>query len=293
MSKRVVLFLFVAGIALLGDAHLALSQEAKISPDVYKQIRYRYIGSVGNRAISVASFPGNANIYYVGAASGGIFKTTDGGVHWEPVFDSQPVASVGALAIAPGDPSVVGAGTCDPYIRSHISVGQGIYKSMDAGKTWTLMGLEKTGRIANVIVDPRNSDIVFACSLGHAYGPQQERGVYRTSDGGKNWERVLFVDENTGCSDLTMDPNNAHILFAGMWQIEIHTWGRTSGGAGSGLFKSIDGGMTWKRLEGHGLPHPPIGRIAVRIAQRDSNRVYAEIETGDGVPLGDNPGQTG
>jgi photosystem II stability/assembly factor-like uncharacterized protein len=293
MSKRVVLFLFVAGIALLGDAHLALSQEAKISPDVYKQIRYRYIGSVGNRAISVASFPGNANVYYVGAASGGIFKTTDGGVHWEPVFDSQPVASVGALAIAPGDPSVVWAGTGEPYIRSHISVGQGIYKSMDAGKTWTLMGLEKTGRIANVIVDPRNSDIVFACSLGHAYGPQQERGVYRTSDGGKNWERVLFVDENTGCSDLTMDPNNAHILFAGMWQIEIHTWGRTSGGAGSGLFKSIDGGMTWKRLEGHGLPHPPIGRIAVRIAQRDSNRVYAEIETGDGVPLGDNPGQTG
>ena len=293
MRKRVAFFLAVSAIALLGGASLVLSQEAKIDPDVYKQIRYRYIGSVGNRAISVVSIPGNANIYYVGAASGGIFRTTDGGVHWEPVFDSQAVASVGSLAIAPGDPSVVWAGTGEPYIRSHISVGQGIFKSMDAGKTWTMMGLEKTGRIGNVIVDPRNSDIVFACSLGHAYGPQQERGVYRTADGGKNWERVLFVDENTGCSDLTMDPNNPHTLFAGMWQIEIHTWGRTSGGAGSGLFKSTDGGMRWKRLEGHGLPHAPIGRVAVRVAPSNSNRVYAEIETGDGVPLGDNPGQSG
>ncbi len=293
MRKRVAFFLAVSAIALLGGASLVLSQEAKIDPDVYKQIRYRYIGSVGNRAISVVSIPGNANIYYVGAASGGIFRTTDGGVHWEPVFDSQAVASVGSLAIAPGDPSVVWAGTGEPYIRSHISVGQGIFKSMDAGKTWTMMGLEKTGRIGNVIVDPRNSDIVFACSLGHAYGPQQERGVYRTADGGKNWERVLFVDENTGCSDLTMDPNNPHTLFAGMWQIEIHTWGRTSGGAGSGLFKSTDGGMRWKRLEGHGLPHAPIGRVAVRVAPSNSNRVYAEIETGDGVPLGDNPGQIG
>jgi photosystem II stability/assembly factor-like uncharacterized protein len=293
MSKRVVFLLSAIAIALLGGASLVMSQDAKIDPDVYKQIRYRYIGSVGNRAISVVSIPGNASIYYVGAASGGIFKTTDGGVHWEPVFDSQAVASVGSLAIAPGDPSVVWAGTGEPYIRSHISVGQGIFKSMDAGKTWTMMGLEKTGRIGNVIIDPRNSDIVFACSLGHAYGPQQERGVYRTADGGKNWERVLFVDENTGCSDLTMDPNNPHTLFAGMWQIEIHTWGRTSGGTGSGIFKSTDGGMTWKRLEGHGLPHAPIGRIAVRVAPSNSNRVYAEIETGDGVPLGDNPGQSG
>ena len=161
---------------------------------------------------------------------------------------------------------------------------------MDAGKTWTLMGLEKTGRVGNVIIDARNPDVVFACALGHAYGPQAERGVFRTTDGGKNWEKVLFVDENTGCSDLAIDPNNSRILFAGMWQIEIHTWGRTSGGPGSGLYKSTDGGTTWKRLEGHGLPHPPVGRIAVRVAQKDSNRVYAEIETGDGVPHTDIPG---
>jgi photosystem II stability/assembly factor-like uncharacterized protein len=293
MFKRFALILSVGAIALLGGARLAGSQEAKINTEVYKQMRYRYIGSVGNRAISVVSVPGNPLVYYVGAASGGIFRTTDGGIHWEPIFDDEPVSSIGSLAIAPSDPSIVWAGTGEPYIRSHISIGQGIYKSVDSGKTWTLMGLEKTARIANVIVDPKNSDVVYACSLGTAYGPQQERGVYRTSDGGKNWERVLFVDENTGCSDLTMDPNNPHVLFAGMWQIEIHTWGRSSGGVGSGLFKSIDGGMTWKRLEGHGLPHPPIGRIAVRVAQRNSNRVYAEIETGDGVPMGDNPGQSG
>src|SRR6267142_1486077 len=164
---------------------------------------------------------------------------------------------------------------------------------MDAGKTWSLMGLEKTGRIGRVEIDPRNPDVVLACALGHAYGPQPERGVFRTTDGGKTWEKVLFVDENTGCADMGMDPNNLRILFAGMWQIEIHTWGRTSGGPGSGLFKSTDGGATWKRLEGHGLPHSPVGRIAVRVAKKDSNRVYAEIETGDGVPQPNSPGQLG
>src|SRR5437870_2310760 len=164
---------------------------------------------------------------------------------------------------------------------------------MDAGKTWSLMGLDKVGRIGRVEIDPRNPDVVLACALGHAYGPQPERGVFRTADGGKTWDKVLFVDENTGCSDMGMDPNNPRILFAGMWQIEIHTWGRTSGGPGSGLFKSTDGGVTWKRLEGHGLPHSPVGRIAVRVAKKDSNRVYAEIETGDGVPQPNSVGQLG
>ncbi|MGB7175024.1 MAG: hypothetical protein WBD23_15855, partial [Candidatus Acidiferrales bacterium] len=173
------------------------------------------------------------------------------------------------------------------------SIGDGIYKSTDAGKTWTHMGLENTGRIANVLIDPRNPDIVLACSLGTSYGPQPERGVFRTTDGGKTWEKTLFVDENTGCSDLTMDPNNSHVLFAGMWQLEIHTWGRTSGGPGSGLYKSTDSGVTWKRLEGHGLPDSPLGRIAVRVAQGDSNRVYAMIETGDGVPMDGKPTQRG
>src|SRR5437016_272448 len=184
----------------------------------------------------------------------------------------EPVSSIGSLGIAASDPNIVWAGTGESFIRSHISVGNGIYKSLDAGKTWKLMGLEKTGRIANVMIDPHNPDIVLACALGHAYGAQPDRGVFRTTDGGKNWEKVLFVDENTGCSDMGMDPNNPRTLFAGMWQLEIHTYGRKSGGPGSGLFKSTDEGATWKRLEGHGLPHSPLGRIAVRVAPRDSNR---------------------
>src|SRR3989454_4093184 len=171
--------------------------------------------------------------------------------------------------------------------RSHISVGQGIYKSLDAGNTWSLMGLEKVGRIGRVEIDPRNPDVVLACALGHAYGPQPDRGVFRTTDGGKSWDKVLFVDENTGCSDLGADPNNPRILFAGMWEIEIHTWGRTSGGPGSGLFKSVDGGLTWARLTGHGLPKSPVGKISAQVSRSRPSRVYALIETGDGLPLPD------
>ncbi len=247
-------------------------------------LRYRYIGPVGNRVTSVAGVPGQPYVYYAGAASGGVFKTVDGGIHWEAIFDGQPVASIGSLAVAPSDPNIVWAGTGEAWIRSHISVGQGIYKSTDAGKTWKLMGLEKTGRIGHLAIDPKNPDIVLACALGHAYGPQQERGVFRTTDGGKTWNRVLFTDENCGCSDIAMDPNNPSILFAGMWPLEIHTWSRESGGPGSGLFMSRDGGATWKKLTGHGLPTRTTGKYALAIARSNSNRVYALIETGDGVP---------
>jgi photosystem II stability/assembly factor-like uncharacterized protein len=262
----------------------ALGQQPTTNKDILGALRYRHIGPVGNRVTSIVGIPGQPNIYYTGAASGGVWKTTDGGTHWDPVFDDQSVSSIGSLAIAPSDPNQVWAGTGEPWIRSHISVGQGIFKSNDAGKTWTLMGLEKTGRISRIIVDPRNPDIVLVAAVGHAYGPQPERGVFRTTDGGKNWERVLFVDENTGCSDMVMDPNNPRILFAGMWPLEIHTWGRESGGPGSGLYRSTDGGATWKKLTGHGLPTRMTGKYALAIAKSNSNRVYALIETGDGVP---------
>jgi len=222
-----------------------------------------------------------------------VYKTTDGGVHWQPIFDDQPVQSIGALAVAQSDPNIVWAGTGEGKIRSHISIGQGIYKSMDAGKTWTLMGLERTGRIPRIVIHPRNPDVVFACALGHAYGPQPERGVFRTTDGGRTWSRVLFVDENTGCSDIAMDPTNPRVLFAGMWQLEIHTWGRESGGPGSGLFVSRDGGETWSRITGRGLPARPVGKVAVAIAPSNPNRVYALIETGDGIPWKGQPTDSG
>ena len=279
MSKRfVTLAMAVAALLVAGV------RAQQVGPDSYRQLKFRYIGPVGNRVISVAGLPGNPTVYYVGAASGGIFKTADAGATWAAIFDDQAVSSIGSLAIAPSDPNIVWAGTGESFIRSNISIGNGIYKSTDAGKTWSQMGLDKTGRIGRIVIDPRNPDVVFAAAMGHSYGPQPERGVFRTGDGGKTWDKVLFVDENTGCSDIAMDPDNPRILFAGMWQLEIHTWGRTSGGPGSGLFMSRDGGATWARLTGHGLPGSPLGKIVVAVARSNSNRVYALIETGDGVP---------
>ncbi len=257
----------------------------QIDSTIWSSLPYRYIGPVGNRVISVVGIPDQPFTYYVGGASGGVWKTTDGGTYWEPIFDDQDVSSIGALAIPPTDPNIVWAGTGEPFIRSNISIGNGIYKSTDAGKNWKHMGLGLTGRIARIVIDPRDPNVVFACALGHSYGPQPERGVFRTTDGGENWERVLFVDEDTGCSDIAMDPNNPRILIAGTWQLEIHTWGRISGGPGGGLHMSRDGGDTWARLEGHGLPELPVGKIAVGFAPSNSERMYALIETGDGVPL--------
>ncbi len=268
-------------------------QAARVSADVYSRMHWRFIGPEGNRFSAAAGVPGDPHVYYVGAASGGIYKTSDGGVNWQPIFDGQPVQSIGSLAVAASDANTVWAGTGEGKIRSHISVGQGIYKSLDAGKTWALMGLEQTGRIPRLVIDPKDSKVVLACALGHAYGPQPERGVFRTTDGGQTWTKVLFVDENTGCSDIAMDPKNPRVLFAGMWQLEIHTWGRESGGPGSGLFKSTDGGATWKKLTGRGLPARPVGKVAVAIAQSNPNRVYALIETGDGVPWNGNQTDSG
>ena len=256
-----------------------------VSSELLGQLKYRHIGPAGNRVSSVTGVARDPNVYYAGAASGGIFKTTDGGVHWESIFDGQQVSSVGALAVAPSDPNVVWAGTGEPYIRSTISVGWGMFKSTDAGKTWAKAGLENTGRIGRIQVHPTNPDIVYATAVGRGYGPQPERGVYRTMDGGKSWERVLFVDENTGAYALVMDPNNSRILYASTWQFVVHTWGRTSGGPGSGIWKSTDAGTTWKRLTGHGLPTKPFGKADLAVAQSNSNRVYALIETSDGVPL--------
>jgi photosystem II stability/assembly factor-like uncharacterized protein len=280
-TRRVVAALIgAAALMVVGSAQ----QAARPDTEIYRQLPWRFIGPEGNRFSAVAGIAGDPDTYYVGAASGGIYKTTDAGAHWQSIFDAQPVASIGSLAVAASDPNVVWAGTGEAHIRSHISVGQGIYKSTDAGKTWSLMGLEQTGRIARVAIDPKNPDMVVACALGHAYGPQPDRGVFRTTDGGKTWAKTLFVDENTGCSDIAMDLNNPRIMFAGMWQIEIHTWGRTSGGPGSGLFMSHDGGATWKKLGGHGLPTKPVGKVAVAISDSNPNRIYALIETGDGMP---------
>jgi len=254
------------------------------SPDLYSQLHYRHIGPIGNRLVAAVGIPGDPLVYYAGAAAGGVWKTVDGGLRWTPIFDSVAVPAVGALAVAPSDPSIVWAGTGEPFIRSNVSVGNGVWKSTDGGAHWTHMGLEGTGRIARIIVHPTNPDVVYVAAVGHAYTPQQERGIYRTTDGGATWTKVLFVDENTGASDLVMDPANPRHLLAGMWQFELHTWGRVSGGPGSGIYVTRDGGDNWTRLEGHGLPEPPVGKIGLCVTPRDANRIYALIETSDGVP---------
>jgi photosystem II stability/assembly factor-like uncharacterized protein len=283
----------IAAVVIV-SARLLTAQAPSVAPDQYTALKFRYIGPVGNRVIAVAGVPANPNVYYAGAASGGIFKTTDNGAHWDAIFDDQPVSSIGSLALAPSDPNVVWAGTGESFLRSNISIGNGIYKSTNGGKTWTHMGLDRTGRIGRVVIDPKNADVVFACALGHAYGPQPERGVFRSLDGGTTWDRTLFVDENTGCSDIAMDATNPRILFAGMWQVEMHTWGRFSGGPGSGLYRSVDGGATWQHLTGHGLPASPLGKISPQVARTNPRRVYALIETGDGLPaLDGTPTQSG
>jgi photosystem II stability/assembly factor-like uncharacterized protein len=245
--------------------------------------RFRFVGpKVGNRVAAVAGVPGDPSTYYAGAASGGVWKSTDGGNRWTPIFDRQPAAAIGSLAVAPSDPSTVWAGTGEAWvIRDSDVMGNGIYKSTDAGKTWTNMGLPESGRIGRIVIDPSSANVVFACVLGRTTGPQQDKGVYRTTDGGQHWDRVLFAGDNVGCSGLAMDPRNPHTLFAGMWQVEMHTWGEFSGGPGSGIYVSHDGGTKWTRIAEHGLPHAPLGKIDVAVAPTNSTRVFALIQTKD------------
>jgi photosystem II stability/assembly factor-like uncharacterized protein len=244
---------------------------------------------------AIAGVPGDASTYYAGAASGGVWKSTDGGNRWDPIFDKQPAAAIGAIAVAPSDSSVIWVGTGEAWaIRDSDVMGNGVYLSTDSGKNWTHVGLEETGRIGRILVHPANSDVAYVCALGRATGPQQERGVYRTTDRGQHWERVLFADENTGCSGLAMDVHNPRILLAGMWQLEMHTWGEFSGGTNSAIFITKDGGTKWTKLEGHGLPKAPLGKIDVAVAPGNSERYFALIQTKDQGALwrSDNGGES-
>jgi hypothetical protein len=272
----------LTGIALMAMPSVALAQRGGAPANRPPEPpRFRFMGpAVGGRISAVAGIPGDSLTIYFGAASGGVWKSTDGGQSSAPLFDSQPVQAIGALAVAPSNPQIVWAGTGEAWaIRDADVMGDGVYKSADAGATWTNMGLRESGRIGRILIHPTNPDIVYVCALGRATGPQRERGVYRTNDGGARWEQVLFVDPNTGCSGLSMDAHDPNVLFAGMWEVVMHTWGMFSGGPGSGVHLTRDGGTTWKKLEDPGLPKSPVGKIDVAVAPSNPSRVYALIQT--------------
>src|SRR5438105_132201 len=279
-SRMARLLAVIAPILLL----VSTARTQQSDTTLWTRLRYRFVGPEGNRAVAVAGEPGNPLVAYVGAASGGIWKTEDGGVHWRAVFDSEPAQAIGAIAVAPSAHNVLWAGTGETFfIRSTTALGNGVYRSTDGGRSWQHQGLDGTGRIARIVIHPTNPELVLVCALGRAYGPAQDRGVYRTIDGGKTWARVLFVDPNTGCSDLAVDPGDPNTLFAGMWQFEVKTWHLQSGGPGSGLWVSRDGGATWQRIVGHGLPDARhvVGKVAVAVAPSNPNTVYALIEDQD------------
>jgi photosystem II stability/assembly factor-like uncharacterized protein len=256
----------------------AESDDAKTEDKLFKGMKYRSIGPFrGGRSLTAAGIPGDPTTYYFGATGGGVWKSTDGAMTWSPIFDKEGSGSIGSLAVANSDHNIIYVGTGEACIRGNISHGDGVYKSFDGGKNWKNIGLRDSRAIGKLIINPNNPDIVFVAALGHPYGPNTERGIFRTGDGGKTWGKVLYKDENTGGIDVAFDPHNPNILFAALWQARRTSWGMSSGGPGSGLYRSNDGGITWKRLEEHGLPKGPYGRIGIAVAA-NSDRVYALIE---------------
>ena len=251
----------------------------------WKALTYRLVGPYrGGRVLAVAGVVGQDNTYYFGGVAGGVWKTTDGGLNWRPIFDKQKDASpsIGALAVSESDPNIIYVGTGEACIRGNIVGGNGVYKSIDTGKSWKLVGLADTHAIGRVIVNPKNPDIAFVAALGHPFGDNEERGVFRTRDGGRTWEKVLYKDAKTGAIDITFDPSNASILFAALWQAKRTPWSMDSGGPGSGLYRSADGGTTWKQTKAHGLPETILGRIGVTVSGANPNRVWAVIEAEKG-----------
>ena len=273
---------WIALLSLLTMTGISSAVVARdIVPKDLQSMRFRFVGpDRGNRASAVVGVPGDPNVYYVGAAAGGVWKSTDGGEKFKPVFDKEPVQSIGSLAVASSDHDVVWVGTGESWvIRNGLTPGNGVYKSTDAGRTWTHMGLADTGLIARIVINPHDAQNVFVCAMGTGTQSEKSRGVWRTDDGGKTWKHVLFVNGDAGCSGLAMDTQDPHILFAGIWDWKIRPWSMTSGGPSSGVYVSHDGGDSWSQIKGHGLPYPPLGKIDVAMAPSAPERVYALIET--------------
>ena len=249
----------------------------------FESLEWRCIGPArGGRVQAVAGVVGDPDTYYMGATGGGVWKTTDRGVTWRNITDGfVKTGSVGDLAIAPSDDNVIYVGMGEKDIRGNFSHGDGVYRSTDAGKTWRHVGLEDTRQTGRIVVHPEDADVVYVAALGHVFALNEERGVYRSADGGENWEKILYVDEFTGAVDLEMDPNNPRVLFAGFWQVKRTPWSLESGGEGSGLYRSTDGGDTWEELT-EGLPVGIKGKISVSASPAQRDLVYAMVEAEDG-----------
>lgn len=261
---------------------------AAVDPALLSGLKARSIGPAGmsGRVAAIDVSPADTNVIYVGAATGGVWKSENGGSHWKPVFDDQDVHAIGAIAVSPVNPNVVWVGTGEGNVRNSASVGRGVYRSLDAGKTWQHMGLGASERIHRIIPHPRDVNTAYAAVMGRAWGENPERGVYRTRDGGKTWQRVLYADERTGAAELVMDPTNPDKLFANLWEYRRWPWFFKSGGPGSGLYMTIDGGDTWRKAtEKDGMPKGELGRMGIAVAPSDPRIVYALVEAKDNVLL--------
>jgi len=272
----ILIMVFVAGTAFAQDYD-------KLLKSTIDNLNWRNLGPaiMGGRIDDFAVDETNPFVIYCATASGGLWKTTNNGVTWEPIFDDQVTSTIGCVSLAPTNSEIVWVGTGEPNNRQSSSWGNGVYRSNDGGKTWMHMGLENTHTIARVVIDHKNPDVVYVGAVGHLWGPNRQRGVYKTTDGGKTWTNVLFVDKNTGCIDLRIDPENNEILYAAMYQRRRRGWGFIGGGPGSGLYKTIDGGKTWTKLT-KDLPEGDTGRIGINVYRKDSRIVYAVIENKNG-----------
>ena len=257
----------------------ALSVQAA-DPALFQDLHWRSIGPFrGGRVLAVAGVPGQPNHFYFGSVNGGVWESVDAGRTWQPIFDGQPIGSIGALALAPSDANVIYVGSGEADMRSDISQGNGVYKSTDAGKTWNFTGLRDSQQIGKILVHPRDPNLVYVAALGHPYGPNAERGVFRSHDGGKSWQKVLGKNDDTGAISLAFQPDDANVIYAALWQTRRPPWNvyPPSSGPGSGVYKSTDGGNHWVQITGHGFP-ASVGRIGLAISAAAPQRVYALVD---------------
>ena len=295
MNHRVRFFWPAIAVFIALVFNISATAQA-VPPELLSGLQWRLIGPFrGGRAVAVTGVPGGGSTFYFGSVDGGVWKTNDAGITWNPIFDGQPIASIGALEVAPSNPNVLYAGTGESDIRSALSSGDGVYKSTDSGQTWKNIGLRDSRQISRIVVDPQNADIVYVGALGHAYGPNDTRGVYKSTDGGASWTRVLNKGASIGVSDLAIAAASPNILFAGTWNTHRPPWSTYAPlqGPGGGLYRTTDSGATWTRLTGNGLPDGDWGRVGVAVAP-DGKRVYALIEAGkkSGLYRSDDGGNT-